>query len=110
MRAGPAGQQIARHRSKQRVGPAVARIDQTLGEWSYFAFLVHWLCSFAVAAVLPEGEHRGWLLFFATTPLVLVACAGFAVFNRKGIEPWRDGVRGGFAGFARPLPAALAGE
>ena len=110
MRAGPAGQQIARHRSKQRVGPAVARIDQSLGEWSYFAFLVHWLCSFAVAAVLPEGEQRGGLLFFATTPLVLVAYAGFAVFNRKGIEPLRDGVRGGFAGFARPLPAALAGE
>ena len=95
---------------KQRVGPAVARIDQTLGEWSYFAFLVHWLCSFTVATVLPVGEQRGWLLFFATTPLVLVACACFAVFNRKCIEPWRDRVRGGFAGFARPVPAALAGE
>ena len=95
---------------KQRVGPAAARIDQTLGEWSYFAFLVHWLCSFAVATVLPEGEQRGWLLFCATTPLVLVACACFSVFNRRFIEPWRDRVRGGFAGFARPVPAALAGE
>src|SRR6516225_3170650 len=62
------------------------------------------------AAVLPEGEQRGWLLFFATTPLVLVACTCFAVFNRECIEPWRDRVRGGFAGFARPVPAALAGE
>lgn len=94
---------------KHRVSPAVARIDQTLGEWSYLAFLVHWLCSFAVASVLPESEQRGWLLLFATTPLVLVACAGFAVFNRKTIEPWRDSVRGG-SGTTRAVPAALARE
>jgi peptidoglycan/LPS O-acetylase OafA/YrhL len=90
---------------KQRISPPVVRIDQTLGEWSYFAFLVHWLCSFVVAALLPGGGQRGWLLLFATTPVVLLACAAFAGFNRKCIEPWRDRVRGGFAGFARPAPA-----
>jgi peptidoglycan/LPS O-acetylase OafA/YrhL len=95
---------------KRSVSPVVVRIDQALGEWSYFAFLVHWLCSFVVAALLPGGGQRGWMLLFATTPLVLLACAGFAVFNRKCIEPWRDRVRGGFSGFARPAPAALAGE
>ncbi len=92
--------------SKQSLGPIVGRIDQTLGEWSYFAFLVHWLCGFVVVAVVPGSEQRGWSLLLATTPLVLAACAGFAVLNRQFLEPLRDRVRGGYKWFAQTAPAA----
>ena len=38
--------------SSQQFGPLVERIDRMLGEWSYFAFLVHWLAGFLVAGIL----------------------------------------------------------
>jgi len=82
--------------SKESVSPIIARIDRTLGEWSYFAFLVHWLCGFVVVAIVLGGGYRGWPLLLMATPLVLAACAGFAVLNRKCLEPLRDRVRGGF--------------
>jgi len=81
--------------SRESVGPLVQHVDRVLGEWSYFAFLVHWLCAFAVIDALPVAMHRGWLLLLATTPVVLAACAGFAAFNRKCLEPLRDQIRGG---------------
>jgi peptidoglycan/LPS O-acetylase OafA/YrhL len=64
-----------------------------LGEWSYFAFLVHWLAGFLVAGVLLDGEWRGWTLLLGVTPLVLVASAAFATLNRKFLEPLRSRVR-----------------
>ncbi len=91
------------------LGPLVERIDRTLGEWSYFAFLVHWLCGFVVASVLPGTGPRGWLLLLAVTPVVMAACAGFAALNRKCLEPLRDRVRGGLGGFSQAAPPALAG-
>ncbi len=60
-----------------------ARIDRTLGEWSYFAFLVHWLAAFLVASILLDGEWRGWTLLLAVTPVVLVASAALAGLNRN---------------------------
>jgi len=95
--------------SKQRFGAVVERIDRTLGEWSYFAFLVHWLCGFVVVTTLSGVDRRGWILLLAVTPLVLAACAGFAALNRKCLEPLRDRVRGRPGGFARRLSTALAG-
>ena len=79
--------------SSQQFGPLVERIDRMLGEWSYFAFLVHWLAGFLVVGILLDGETRGWILLFAVTPLVLVASAAFAMLNRKFLEPLRSRVR-----------------
>lgn len=91
--------------SKQSIGPVVERIDRTLGEWSYFAFLVHWLCGFVVAGALLGGEHRGWLLLAATTPLVLAACVAFTGLNRRFLEPLRDRIRGDRAWLVPVTPA-----
>jgi peptidoglycan/LPS O-acetylase OafA/YrhL len=96
--------------SKESLGPLIERIDRTLGEWSYFAFLVHWLCGFVVVTTVLGGEQRGWLLLSAVTPLVLVACASFAALNRKCLEPLRDRVRSGFGRLPRIAPVALASE
>ncbi len=79
--------------SSQQFGPLVERIDRMLGEWSYFAFLVHWLAGFLIAGMLLDGETRGWTLLLAVTPVVLVASAAFAVLNRKFLEPLRSRVR-----------------
>jgi len=95
--------------SKASVRPLIERIDRTLGEWSYFAFLVHWLCGFVVVTTVLGGEQRGWLLLLVVTPPVLAACAGFAALNRKCLEPLRDRVRGGFGRLPRMAPAVLAG-
>ena len=65
--------------SIHRFGPLAERIDRMLGEWSYFAFLVHWLAGFLVAGILLDGEWRGWILLLAVTPLVLAASAAFAM-------------------------------
>jgi peptidoglycan/LPS O-acetylase OafA/YrhL len=85
----------------QQFGPRLARVDQTLGEWSYFAFLVHWLAGFFVAGILLGGEWRGWTLLLAITPVVLVASAAFAMLNRKFLEPLRDRVRRAYGPCAR---------
>jgi peptidoglycan/LPS O-acetylase OafA/YrhL len=77
----------------QQFGPRLARVDRTLGEWSYFAFLVHWLAGFLVAGIFLGGEWRGWTLLLAVTPVVLVASAAFAMLNRRFLEPLRDRVR-----------------
>ncbi len=82
-------------------GRLVERIDRTLGEWSYFAFLVHWLCGFLVVSILPLGERRGWLLLLAATPLVLVACAAFTELHARCLTPIRDRVRGSQIRFRR---------
>jgi peptidoglycan/LPS O-acetylase OafA/YrhL len=79
--------------SVDRFGPLAERIDRTLGEWSYFAFLVHWLAAFLVAAILFDGHWRGWTLFFAVTPVVLMASAALAFMNRMLVEPLRSRVR-----------------
>jgi peptidoglycan/LPS O-acetylase OafA/YrhL len=96
--------------SKAHFSPLIAGIDRTLGEWSYFAFLVHWLCGFVIVGTVPGIEQRGWLLLLAVTPLVLAACAGFAALNRKCLEPLRDRVRSGFGRWPQMTAAALAGE
>jgi peptidoglycan/LPS O-acetylase OafA/YrhL len=96
--------------SRDSLGPLVERIDRILGEWSYFAFLVHWLCGFVIVTTVLGGERRGWLLLLAVTPLVLAACAGFAALNRRCLEPLRDWVRSGFGRRGRSAPAALASE
>jgi peptidoglycan/LPS O-acetylase OafA/YrhL len=79
--------------SSHRFGPLAERIDRMLGEWSYFAFLVHWLAGFLVAGILLDGEWRGWTLLLGVTPLALAASAAFATLNRKFVEPLRSRVR-----------------
>jgi peptidoglycan/LPS O-acetylase OafA/YrhL len=79
--------------SSRRFGLLAERVDRALGEWSYFAFLVHWLAGFLVAGILLNGEWRGWPLLFAVTPVVLAASAAFAALNRKFLEPLRGRVR-----------------
>jgi len=79
--------------SSRQFGPLVERIDRMFGEWSYFAFLVHWLAGFLVAGILLDGETRGWTLLLAVTPVVLAASAAFATLNRKFLEPLRNRVR-----------------
>ena len=79
--------------SSRQFGPLLERIDRMLGEWSYFAFLVHWLAGFLVAGILLDGETRGWTLLLAVTPVVLAASAAFATLNRKFLEPLRNRVR-----------------
>jgi peptidoglycan/LPS O-acetylase OafA/YrhL len=91
--------------SIHRFGPLAERIDRMLGEWSYFAFLVHWLAGFLVAGVLFDGEWRGWTLLLGVTPLVLVASAAFARLNRRFVEPLRSRVR---RPYGRLRPAASA--
>jgi peptidoglycan/LPS O-acetylase OafA/YrhL len=80
--------------SPHQFGPLVARIDRTLGEWSYFAFLGHWLAGFLVASIFFNGDWRGWTLLFAATPVVLAASAALAWLNRILVEPLRGRVRG----------------
>jgi len=94
---------------KQGFGPTVQRIDRMLGEWSYFAFLGHWLCGFLVISAFSNIERRGWLLLLVVTPVVLAACAGFAALNRKCLEPLRDRVRGGSPRVPQ-VPGILAGQ
>ncbi|MGB9117453.1 acyltransferase family protein [Bradyrhizobium sp.] len=77
----------------RQFGPLVERIDRAFGEWSYFAFLVHWLAGLLVAGILLNGETRGWTLLLAVTPVVLAASAAFAMLNRKFLEPLRNRVR-----------------
>jgi peptidoglycan/LPS O-acetylase OafA/YrhL len=86
--------------SSHRFGSRAERIDRTLGEWSYFAFLVHWPAGFVVAGILLNGEWRGWTLLLAVTPVVLAASAGFAALNRRLLEPLRDRVRGWYRPYA----------
>ena len=80
--------------SARRFGPLAERIDRTLGEWSYFAFVVHWLAGFLLAGMLFNGDWRGWTLLVAVTPLVLAASAALAWLNRLCVEPLRRRVRG----------------
>jgi peptidoglycan/LPS O-acetylase OafA/YrhL len=91
--------------SSRQFGPLMERIDRMLGEWSYFAFLVHWLAGFLIAGILLGGETRGWTLLLAVTPVVLVASAAFAMLNRKFLEPLRGRVRGSY-GRSRPTASA----
>jgi peptidoglycan/LPS O-acetylase OafA/YrhL len=91
--------------SADQFGPLVERIDRTLGEWSYFAFLGHWLAGFLVAGIFFRGDWRGWTLLLAATPVVLVASAAFAWLNRKFVEPLRNRVRRFYRPSA-PAPAA----
>jgi peptidoglycan/LPS O-acetylase OafA/YrhL len=92
---------------KQSFGPIVERIDQTLGELAYFAFLVHWLCGFIVVCAFHSSEQRGWLLLLSATPVLLVASSGLAGLNRKYLEPLRDVVRKEHEGFARTASAVV---
>ncbi len=78
--------------SSRQLGPHLARIDKLLGEWSYFAFLVHWLVGFMIAGTL-LGEWRGWTLLAAVTLPVTAASAAFASLNRKFVEPLRSKIR-----------------
>ena len=96
--------------SSQQFGPLVERIDRLLGEWSYFAFLAHWLAGFLVAEILLDGETRGWMLLLAVTPVVLVASAVFAMLNRKFLEPLRSRVRRSHGRSAPAAPAAAPGK
>jgi peptidoglycan/LPS O-acetylase OafA/YrhL len=91
--------------STGQFGPRVERIDRTLGEWSYSAFLVHWLAGFLVAGVLFDGVWRGWTLLLAVTPVVLMASAALAWLNRIFVEPLRGRVRGA----SGPPPFAVPG-
>jgi len=79
--------------SSRQFSPVVDRIDRTLGEWSYFAFLVHWLAGFLVAVIVLGGEWRGWTLLLVVTPVVLASSAAFATLNQKFLEPLRSRVR-----------------
>ncbi len=94
--------------SSESLGPRVQRIDRMLGEWAYFAFLAQWLCAFIVASLWPGGEHRGWPLVLATTPVVLIACVGIAALNRTCLEPLRDRIRGGYGKLPQIVPTAFS--
>jgi peptidoglycan/LPS O-acetylase OafA/YrhL len=78
--------------SSRQLSPRLARIDRLLGEWSYFAFLVHWLVGFVIADTL-LGEWRGWTLLAAVTLPVIAASAAFASLNQKLVEPLRTKIR-----------------
>jgi peptidoglycan/LPS O-acetylase OafA/YrhL len=93
--------------SARQFGPLAERIDRTLGEWSYFAFLGHWLAGFLVAGILFNGDWRGWTLLLAVTPVVLVASAALASLNRAFVEPLRNRVRS-LHGPYRPAAPAVA--
>ena len=93
--------------SSQQFGPLVERVDRMFGEWSYFAFLAHWLAGFLVASILLDGETRGWTLLLAVTPVVLAASAAFAVLNRKFLEPLRSRVRRSREGSRPATPVAI---
>ncbi len=82
--AGLAGRQFA---------PLIKRVDRTLGEWSYFIFLVQWLAGFAVAVTFMPGQWRGWILLLVATPAIIAAGAALASLNRRLVEPFRDLVR-----------------
>ena len=93
--------------SVDKFGPLVERIDRTLGEWSYFAFLVHWLAGFLVAGIMFNGDWRGWTLLLAATPVVLVASAALAWLNRGFVEPLRSRVRGLYREYTPIASAAV---
>jgi peptidoglycan/LPS O-acetylase OafA/YrhL len=96
--------------SAQQFGPLAERIDRTLGEWSYFAFLGHWLAGFLVAGILFNGDWRGWTLLVAVTPVVLAASAAFASLNRIFVEPLRSRVRSLHGPYTAAAPAAALSE
>ncbi|HLX17557.1 MAG TPA: acyltransferase [Bradyrhizobium sp.] len=96
--------------SSRQFTPLAERIDRMFGEWSYFAFLVHWLAGFLVASVLLGSEWRGWTLLLAVTPVVLVASAGLAMLNRRFVEPLRNRVRRSQGGPRLAAPAIPAGS
>jgi peptidoglycan/LPS O-acetylase OafA/YrhL len=96
--------------SPHQFGPLAERIDRTLGEWSYFAFLVHWLAGFLVAGILFNGDWRGWALLLAVTPVVLAASAAFASLNRTFVEPLRSRVRHFHGPSGTAAPAAVPSE
>jgi peptidoglycan/LPS O-acetylase OafA/YrhL len=91
-----------------RFGPLVERIDRTLGEWSYFAFLGHWLAGFLVAGLFFNGDWRGWTLLLAATPVMLAASAVLAWLNRIFVEPFRSRVRSFYGPYRPATPAAGA--
>jgi peptidoglycan/LPS O-acetylase OafA/YrhL len=95
--------------SSRQFGPLMERLDRMFGEWSYFAFLVHWLAGFLVAGILLNGETRGWTLLVAVTPVVLAASAAFAMLNRNFLEPLRNRVRRSH-GRQRPTSAPVLGK
>jgi peptidoglycan/LPS O-acetylase OafA/YrhL len=96
--------------SAHQFGPLAERIDRTLGEWSYFAFLGHWLAGFLVAGILFNGDWRGWTLLLAVTPVVLVASAALASLNRAFVEPLRNRVRSLYGPYTPVAPAAALSE
>jgi peptidoglycan/LPS O-acetylase OafA/YrhL len=96
--------------SSHQFGPLAERIDRMLGEWSYFAFLVHWLAGFLVAGILLNGEWRGWTLLLVVTPVVLAASAAFATLNRKFLEPLRSRVRGVYGQYTPMASAEVLSE
>ncbi|MDR3488604.1 MAG: acyltransferase [Bradyrhizobium sp.] len=93
--------------SAAQFGPLAERVDRTLGEWSYFAFLGHWLAGFLIAGIFFNGDWRGWTLLAAVTPVVLVASAALAWLNRKFVEPLRNRVRSLYGPY-RPVASAAA--
>jgi peptidoglycan/LPS O-acetylase OafA/YrhL len=88
----------------------VERIDRTLGEWSYFAFLGHWLAGFLIAGIFFNGDWRGWTLLLATTPVVLAASAVLAWLNAILVEPLRNRVRGLYRPYAPSAAVAVLSE
>jgi peptidoglycan/LPS O-acetylase OafA/YrhL len=96
--------------SSQQFGPLMERIDRTLGEWSYFTFLVHWLAGFLVAGFVLNGEWRGWTLLLTVTPVLLAASWAFATLNRKALEPLRDRIRGWHGQYSPVVPPARRSE
>jgi peptidoglycan/LPS O-acetylase OafA/YrhL len=96
--------------SARQFGPLAERIDRTLGEWSYFAFLGHWLAGFLVAGILFNGDWRGWTLLLAVTPVVVVASAALASLNRAFVEPLRNRVRSLYGPYRPAAPAAALSE
>jgi peptidoglycan/LPS O-acetylase OafA/YrhL len=96
--------------SSRQFSPRLERLDRLLGEWSYFAFLVHWLVGFPIACILLNGEWRGWTLLVAVTLPVIAASAGLAKLNERLVEPLRSRIRrpDGVPKTARPA-AAISG-
>jgi peptidoglycan/LPS O-acetylase OafA/YrhL len=81
------------------------RIDRILGDMAYPLFLLQWLVGFLVTVAFFPEASRGWLIFLAATPALILAAYGVAWLNEALVEPLRRRVR--HAPLQRPAVGSL---